>query len=113
MLAEFFAPESLKYKVPSPVSVWPLSDDCPDNYEHGKLMVTLGQLVQEEPWKVWRFHLWYMEVVKVGLRSFIVKVPAGYFHLPDDAQVLIDFHDMHRVLRRKDLDVAQVTLFAL
>ena len=57
MLAEFFAPESLKYKVPSPVSVWPLSDDCPDNYGHGKLMVTLGQLVQDEPWEVCRFHL--------------------------------------------------------
>ena len=54
-----------------------------------------------------------MEVAKVGLRSFIVKVSAEYFHLPDDAQVLVDFHDMHRLLRRKDLDLAQVTLFAL
>jgi hypothetical protein len=95
------------------VSIWPLSDDCPDNYEHGKFMVTRGQLVNDEPWEVRRFHLWYMEVAKPGLRDFVVKVPAEYFHLPDDAHVVIDFHDMHRLLRRKDLDVAQVTLFAL
>jgi uncharacterized membrane protein len=54
-----------------------------------------------------------MEAAKVGLCSFVVKVPAEYFHLLDDAQVLVDFHDMHRVLWHKDLDVAQVTLFAL
>ena len=50
---------------------------------------------------------------KVGLHSFVVKVLAENFHLPDDAQVLLDFHDMHRVMRCKNLDVAQVTLFAL
>ena len=57
MLAEFLSPEPLKYRPPSLVYFWPISDDCPDNYEHGKLMVTLGQLVQDEPWEVWRFHL--------------------------------------------------------
>jgi hypothetical protein len=113
MLADFFTPQYLKHKPPTPVSIWPPSDDCPDNYKHGKFMVTLGQLVQEGPWEVRRFHLWYMKVTKVGLCSFVVKVPAEYFHLPDDAQVLVDFHDMHRVLQCKDLDVAQVTLFAL
>ena len=54
-----------------------------------------------------------MEAAKVGLQSFIVNVPAEYFHLDKDAQVIIDFHDMNRLLRREDLDVAQVTLFAL
>ena len=47
------------------------------------------------------------------MKTFIVKVPGEYFHLPYDAQVIVDFHDMHRVLRRKDLDVGMVTLFAL
>jgi hypothetical protein len=54
-----------------------------------------------------------MHVVELGMRTFIVKIPAEYFHLPDDAQVVIDFHNMHRVLWHKDLDIAQVTLFAL
>ena len=85
----------------------------PEHYEHGKLMVTLGQLVQDEPWEVRRFHLWYMEVAKVGLKTFVVKVPAEYFHLPDNGQVVVDFHDMHRVLRRKDLDVGTVMLVSL
>jgi hypothetical protein len=48
MLAEFFTPESLKYMVPSPVSVWPLLDDCPDNYKHGKFMVTWGRAVGDK-----------------------------------------------------------------
>ena len=75
-------------------------------------MVTLGQL-WDEPWEIWRVHLWYMEATKVGLREFDDKVPKEYFHLADDALVVVDFHDMHRLLQRKDLDVAQVTLFAL
>ena len=76
-------------------------------------MLTKAQLVHEEWWEVRKFHLWYMEAAKVGLQSFIVNVPAEYFHLDKDAQVIIDFHDMNRLLRREDLDVAQVTLFAL
>jgi hypothetical protein len=97
--------------MPSPAGC-PLSDDCPETYEHGKFMVTMGQLL-EEPWEIRRFHLWYMEVAKAGLRDFIVKVPVDYFNLTDDQQIDVDFHDMHRLLRRKDLNVAQVTLFAL
>jgi hypothetical protein len=55
-----------------------------------------------------------MEAPKVGQQTFIVKIPTEYFHLPDDAQLVVDFHDMHRVLLRwKDLDVVMVTLFAL
>jgi hypothetical protein len=45
--------------------------------------------------------------------SFVVKLPGEYFHLPYNAQVVIDFHDMHRVLQRKDLNVGMVMLFAL
>ena len=54
-----------------------------------------------------------MEAAKLGMKTFIVKVPGKYFHLPYNAQVIIDFHDMHRVLQRKDLGVGMVTLFAL
>ena len=84
----------------------------PDNYEHGKFMLTMGDLL-EEKWEVRRFHLWYMEAAKVGLESFIINIPAEYFHTPTDGEVIVDFHDMHRLLRGKDLDVTQVTLFAL
>jgi hypothetical protein len=54
-----------------------------------------------------------MEAAKAGLETFIVKVQAEYFHLLDDAQLTIDFHDTHRLLWRKDLNIAQVTLFSL
>ena len=54
-----------------------------------------------------------MEAAKVGLQTFVIKVPAEYFHTPTDGQVIVDIHDMHRLLWRNDLDVAQVTLFAL
>ena len=47
------------------------------------------------------------------MKTFIVKVLGEYFHLPYDAQVVVDFHDMHRVLRRKDLDVGTVMLVSL
>jgi hypothetical protein len=75
-------------------------------------MLTLGDLL-EEKWEVRRFHLWYMEAVKVGLENFVINILVKYFHMPTDSQVIVDFHDMYRLLRRKDLDVAQVTIFAL
>ena len=75
-------------------------------------MLTLGDLL-EEKWEVWRFHMWYMEAVKVGPENFVIKIPVEYLHTPMDGEVIIDFHDMDRLLWRKDLDVAQVTLFAL
>ena len=79
---------------------------------HEKFMLTLGELL-EEKWKVRRFHLWYMEAAKVGLENFVINIPAEYFHTLIDGEVIVDFHDMHRLLWRKDLDVYQVTLFAL
>ena len=75
-------------------------------------MLTLGDLLDDK-WEVRRFHLWYMEAVKVGLENFVIKILVECFHMPTDGQVIVDFHDMHRLLQRKDLDVAQVTLFAL
>jgi len=53
-----------------------------------------------------------MHAAKLGMREFIVRAPKEYFHLKDDCLFTIEFHDMHRLLWRKDLDVALVTLFA-
>ena len=75
-------------------------------------MLTMGDLL-EEKWEVRRFHLWYIKAAKAGLCTFVIKILAEYFHTPTDGQVIVDFHDMYRLLQRKDLDVAQVTLFAL
>jgi hypothetical protein len=68
-------------------------------------MLTLGGLF-EEKWEVRRFHLWYMETAKVVLENFVVNILPEYIHTPMDGQVIVDFHDMYRLLRRKDLDVA-------
>jgi hypothetical protein len=32
-----------------------------------------------------------MEAAKVGLETFVVKIPVEYFLLPNDAQLIIDF----------------------
>ena len=77
-------------------------------------MITKAQLVDEERWETRRFHLWYMEAAKAGLHGFLVKVVAEYFHLPsNDVELSVDFHDMYRLLREQDLDIAQVTLFSM
>jgi hypothetical protein len=70
----------------------------------------LGQLIQEEPWEVWRFHLWYIHASNLGMKEFIQRFPKEYFHLDEDAYFSIVFHDMHRLLWHKDLDITQVTL---
>jgi hypothetical protein len=54
-----------------------------------------------------------MEAAKAGLHNYVIKIPAVLFHTATDGEVIVDFHDMHRRLRRKDLDVAQVTLFSM
>ena len=110
MLIDFSTP-CLKYGLGTPPSIWGLGEDCPVNFENGKFMLPLGELVEEE-WLDRRF-LWYMHASKLGMKEFVVKAPKEYFHLEEDCDFIVDFHDMHRLLRCKDLDVAQVTLFAL
>ena len=75
-------------------------------------MMTLGDLL-EKKWEVRRFHLWYIEAAKAGLRDFVIKIPVDYFHTPMDGEILVDFHNMYRLMWQKDLYVAQVTLFAM
>jgi hypothetical protein len=72
----------------------------------------LGDLL-EQPWFVRRFHIWYMNASNLGIDSLVVKVPKEYFELDDECSIVLSFHDMHRMLRRKDLDLALVTIFAL
>jgi hypothetical protein len=47
------------------------------------------------------------------MKELVQRVPKEYFHSDGDAYFSIVFHDMHRLLWCKDLDVAQVTLFAM
>ena len=102
----------LHYILPTPPSIWGLGEDCPVNLENGKFMLSLGELV-EESWPVRRFHLLYMHASKFGRKEFVVKAPKEYFHLEEDCDFIVEFHDMHRLLQRKDPDISQVTLFAL
>jgi hypothetical protein len=76
-------------------------------------MITNAQLSCEEPWEVRRFHLWYMEEARAGLSGFTVRIPREYFLLDTDVVLPMDFHDMYRVLRQDDLDIAQLTMFSL
>ena len=84
ILTYFCTPPYLNYRPQTPPLVWPLTPDCPDNFENGKFMLPLGQLVQEELWEIRRFHLWYMHAAKLGMKEFVVKAPKEYFHLEDD-----------------------------
>ena len=72
MLTDFSTPPCLNYKTRTLPSVWPLTPDCHDKFENGKFMLPLGQLLQEEPWEVLRFHLCYMHAAKLGMKDFIV-----------------------------------------
>ena len=54
-----------------------------------------------------------MHAAQLGMKDFIVRAPKEYFQLEDDCFSIVDFHDMYRLLRRKELNVAQVTLFAM
>jgi hypothetical protein len=47
------------------------------------------------------------------MKEFIARVPKEYFYLEDDCYFSVVFHDMHRLLRCNDLDIAEVTLFAM
>jgi hypothetical protein len=48
------------------------------------------------------------------MSSFNVKIPVKYFHLlGNDFTIPVDFKDMYRLLRGEDLDIVQLTLFAM
>jgi hypothetical protein len=77
-------------------------------------MLTKQALLEDNLWDTRRFHLWYMEASKGGMSSFNVKIPMKYFHLPDnDFTIPLDFKEMYRLLRGEDLDIVQLTLFAM
>jgi hypothetical protein len=44
-------------------------------------MLTMGELCPEK-WEVRRFHIWYMEVAKVGLKDFLIKILTWSMMLP-------------------------------
>lgn len=104
----------LNYMPPTQqASFWhPTDEDCPDKYENGKMMLPIGQLV-EELWEVWRFHRWYMNASNVSMMEFVVRVPKESFLLDEDRYISVELRDMHSLLPRQDLNVTQVTLFAL
>ena len=54
-----------------------------------------------------------MHTAKLGMKEIVVTEPKEYFYLEEDCPFTLDFYDMHRLLRRKDLDVAQITLFVM
>lgn len=54
-----------------------------------------------------------MHVAPMGFDSVMVKVPKELFHRDDDYYMPVNFKDMHIMLRRKDIDVSLVTLFAM
>jgi hypothetical protein len=72
----------------------------------------MGELCAEK-WEVRRFHIWYMEAAKVGFKDFLIKILGDLFHMEHDGAIVVDFHDKHRLLRRKDLDIQQVTMFSM
>lgn len=106
------APLGLSYRPPSPGGRW-LLEECPDNFENGKFMLSKVQLVEQEEWITRRFHIWYMHVAPMGFDSVMVKVPKELFHRDDDYYMPVNFKDMHIMLRCKDIDVSLVTLFAM
>jgi hypothetical protein len=55
-------------------------------------------------------HFYYMQARKLGMKEFIVRVPKEYFYLDKDVCCPNVFHDMCKLLRCKDHDIAQVTL---
>jgi hypothetical protein len=77
-------------------------------------MLTKQALLKDNLWDTRRFHLWYIDASKGGMSSFNVKILVKYFHLPgNDFTIPVDFKDMYRLLRGEDLDIVQLTLFAM
>jgi hypothetical protein len=55
-----------------------------------------------------------MEAVKAGLHSSIMKVLTNVFYLANNKnKIVVDFHDMHRLLWRKGLNINQLTFFPI
>jgi hypothetical protein len=55
-----------------------------------------------------------MEAVKEGLHSSIIKVLTNVFNLANNkTKILVDFHNMHRLLCHKGLNINQLTFFPI
>ncbi|KAG2547045.1 hypothetical protein PVAP13_9KG144300 [Panicum virgatum] len=84
----------------------------PENYEHGKSFLPHVDL-QLSPWELIKFHAWIMKAMKHGIKEITAMVPPSIFNNPVPHQIVIDFEDLHRLYRRRHMDVNLVTVFCL
>ena len=84
----------------------------PENYEHGKSLLPHLDL-QLSPWELIKFHAWIMKAMKHGIKEIIAMVPPSIFNNLVPHQIVIDFEDIHRLYRRRHMDVNLVTVFCL
>jgi len=82
------------------------------NYEHSKSFLAHVDL-QLSPWELIKFHAWIMKVMKHGIKEITAMVLPSVFNNPVLHQIVIDFEDLHRLYRRRHMDVNLITVFCL
>jgi hypothetical protein len=79
-------------------------------------MLVKVQLYDNKKWDTRRFHQWYMDAAKAGMkRGFTIKIAREYFHLPGEEPIRlpVEFCGMYNLLWEENLNIVQVTLFTL
>jgi hypothetical protein len=102
----------LNYRQSTPPGGW-LNPDCPDKFKIGTFMLPIDHMIYNEQWDVRRFHIWYMHASELGVKEFMVRCPKELFNTDEDFSFPIHLEDMHDLLRRRELDMSLITLFAM
>ena len=83
-----------------------------ENYEHGKSFLPHVDL-QLSPWELVKFRGWIMKAMKQEIKEITAMVPPSIFNNLVPHQIVIDFEDLHRLYRRRHMDVNLITVFCL
>ena len=91
--------------------LWDMSSDDYPNFEYGKQLLPLVTLY-ELPAPIRKFHDFYMQAAKEGVRTIMAKIP-GTLMNHEDFLLGLYFDDFHRIFRLQSLDITFVTLFCV
>ena len=91
--------------------LWDMASDDYPKYEYGKQLLPLV-LLYDLPAPMRKFHDFYMQAAKEGVRTISAKIPGSLMN-HDDCTLAWYFDDFHRLFRLESLDITFVTLFCV
>jgi len=87
--------------------------DCSRQYEFGKLFLP-DWLLSVLPGECRRFHSWYLQFARLGVKTITARYPSEVFHtLGSISFCVVDFAEFQNMFRLGEMDTTCITIWCL